>query len=122
MTNSDDGTLVVNELLQVIELEYAWPNEEPRRIAMVHEPDPLDTYVGSYQLREGNMIGVQRQQDRLELHIPGQPPVALRSSASDVFFSDAVNSELRFSRDAAGAIMGLVLVQEGQEQVAGKKV
>lgn len=122
MTNSDDGHLVVNELLQVIEREYAWPNEEPRRIAMVHEPAPLDRYVGSYRLQEGNTIVVQRQQDRLELHIPGQPPVPMRSSTIDVFFSDAVNSELRFSRDAAGAIMGLVLVQEGQEQVASKKV
>jgi len=122
MTNSDDGYLVVNELLEMIEREYAWPTEEPRRIVMMPEPASMDSYVGSYELREGNMIVVQRQQDRLELHIPSQPPIPLRSSASDIFFSDAVNSELRFSRDIEGAITGLVLVQEGQEQPASKKV
>jgi hypothetical protein len=48
--------------------------------------------------------------------------ILLQLSAMDLFFSDVVNSELRFSRDAAGVIAGLILVQEGQEQVASKKV
>ena len=122
MTNSDDGHLVVNELLQVIEREYAWPAEQPRRSVLAQKPEALDRYVGSYELLEGYVLAVQRHQDRLELHIPGQPPVPLQSSAVDVFFSDGVNSELRFSRDAAGLITGLVLVQEGQEQPASKKV
>lgn len=122
MTNSDDGGLVVNEMLQVIEREYAWPNQELRRTVMMPEPVPLDRYVGSYELREGYRLAVHHHQEHLELHIPGQAPIPLRPSAKDMFFSEAVNSELRFKRDAAGAIIALILIQEEQEQLASKRV
>jgi CubicO group peptidase (beta-lactamase class C family) len=122
MTNSADGNLVVNELLQVIEREYAWPASQPRRNLPAHAPVALDSYVGSYELREDYTIRVQRHQDRLDLHIPGQPPAPLQSSTIDVFFSDVVNSELRFTRAATGLITGLVVVQEDREQSASKKM
>jgi hypothetical protein len=61
----------------------------------------------------------------LVLQAPGQPPLVLRptsssSAASTTFVIDGLNAEARFSKNEAGEVTELTLVQEQQETSAKK--
>jgi CubicO group peptidase (beta-lactamase class C family) len=124
MTNGDDGHSVIEELMQVVWREYGWPADEVRREMIAVTPSQLDGYVGTYELEAGFSVTVRREGTELMLQVPTQPPIPLQSAGSDVFFSTAVNSSVRFIRAATGAetgtVVGLIIKQEGQESHGSK--
>jgi CubicO group peptidase (beta-lactamase class C family) len=120
LTNAEDGYWVVLELLRAIAREYAWPDYLPQRNTSTVDPQIYDGYVGEYEPRPGFSLKIRREGDGLYVEAPGQPRMRLHPSAETAFFADALNSEINFTKDDAGAVTGLSLKQEGQETQAKK--
>ncbi|CCE07999.1 Beta-lactamase precursor [Bradyrhizobium sp. STM 3843] len=83
-------------------------------LKIVTLPDAeLDDYVGTYRLREGFLLKVFRKDGGLVTQATGQAVVPIFPSAADSFFAKLVDAGITFTRDAQGAVTGLVLRQNG---------
>jgi CubicO group peptidase (beta-lactamase class C family) len=120
MTNGDDGYWVALDLLDAIAQEYGWPEYLANHTAIGLSSQAYDAFVGAYELHSNLTLEITRQGDRLVLAIPGQPPLELSPSSEATFFMRELNSELRFTRDDDGAVIGLTLTQERQDLPAKK--
>ena len=120
LTNCDDGSALITEVLQAIAIEYAWPDYSPRRTSAPTDASRYDACIGEYELRPHFSLTISRQEDTLLLQATGQPPLRLHPSSEDTFFAQPVHSELTFTRDEAGKITGIILRQEEQEMQAKK--
>jgi CubicO group peptidase (beta-lactamase class C family) len=82
--------------------------------------DVLQSYVGRYQLAPTFVITVTREGDRLYAQPTNQPRFRLFAEAKDKLFLKVVDAQLEFSRDSAGTVTGLTLVQNGARQPGAK--
>ncbi len=71
-------------------------------------------YVGSYPLMPGFALDVIAEGDNLYVQGTGQQRIAVVAVARDVVLAESVGAEISFERDAAGAVIALVLRQGGQ--------
>jgi serine-type D-Ala-D-Ala carboxypeptidase/endopeptidase len=81
----------------------------------------LDGYVGTYAVDDTTAFTVRRAGDGLEVQLTGQPFFPVYASAKDRFFYKVVDAQIEFTRDAAGAVTGLVLHQNGRTLPAKRK-
>jgi hypothetical protein len=121
LTNADDGSWVIQEIVQAVAQEYTWPDYLPQQVAAMVDPQLYDAYVGEYEVRSGFSFRVSRREDGLFLEVADQMPIALQPSSESTFFTHALNSETTFTRSEEGEVTGLVLKQ-GQEETPAKKV
>ncbi|MEO5822583.1 MAG: DUF3471 domain-containing protein, partial [Vicinamibacteraceae bacterium] len=85
------------------------------------EPETLADYVGTYPLVATFVLTVTRDDGRLFVQATGQPRFEVFAEKRDAFFVKAVDAQLTFTRDASGAVTGLVLHQNGKSQPAPKR-
>ena len=85
----------------------------PPRTAVALDAATLAEYVGDYPLVPGFTLAVTRDGTRLFVQATGQPRFEIHSEKRDAFFLTAVDAQLTFTRDASGAVTGLVLHQNG---------
>ncbi|MGI6246506.1 MAG: MerR family transcriptional regulator [Pseudochelatococcus sp.] len=98
----------------------AWRRYEqmrPRVEARIN-PALLSDYAGHYELPDGSGLVVAHRGERLFVQVTGQPEVEAFTEAEDKLFLRVVPAQLTFTRDAKGAVTGLVLHQNGFEQAA----
>ncbi|MNE46647.1 hypothetical protein D3C80_1409960 [compost metagenome] len=89
--------------------------------AVVLSPEMLRTYEGVFELAPDFALTLSVVDGRLMAQATGQKPLELSAEAADAFFLSAMDAQITFTRDAAGAIEGLVLHQGGREMPAKKK-
>jgi hypothetical protein len=75
----------------------------------------LDDYIGTYKLSDKLLIKVFRMQDGLYARGTGQAAIPIFPSAPNEFFARVGGISVTFTRDAAGAVTGLVLHQNGDK-------
>jgi CubicO group peptidase (beta-lactamase class C family) len=75
-------------------------------------------YPGRYPLTPGFAIDIRARRGALSGQCTGQPPFALREIAPDRFALVGVPAEISFERGADGAVVALVLHQNGRDQRA----
>jgi CubicO group peptidase (beta-lactamase class C family) len=85
----------------------------PAYTAIVLPRASLDEYVGTYRLPNKSLLKVFRVNDGLFAQT-GQGTVPIYPSAPNEFFARAVRASASFTRDANGAVNGLVLHQNGE--------
>jgi len=90
------------------------------RQAVALGPEALQAYVGVYQLAPTFAITVSVVDGKLMGVATGQPPFELFAEGQDAFFVRVVDARITFTRDAAGAVAGLVLHQNGRDMPAPK--
>ena len=86
---------------------------EPARRAIAMTPSALDAYAGTYKIAGSFVLVVSRVDDRLYARATGQDAFPLFASAPDEFFARIGGISISFTRDAKGAVAGLVLHQNG---------
>jgi hypothetical protein len=73
----------------------------------------LDDYVGTYKLADKFLLQVFRGSDGLFARATGQGAIPIFPSAPNEFFAKVAGISITFTRDAMGAVNGLVLHQNG---------
>jgi D-alanyl-D-alanine-carboxypeptidase/D-alanyl-D-alanine-endopeptidase len=81
----------------------------------------LERFVGEYPFAPTFVLTIRRDGDHLVAQATGQPALELFAESPTTFFFRAVDAQLEFATDAAGAVTGLVLVQNGIRQPAPKR-
>jgi hypothetical protein len=85
----------------------------PAYTAIVLPRASLDEYVGTYRLPDKILLKVFRITDGLFAQVAGQGTIPIFPSAPNEFFARAVRASASFTRDANGAVNGLILHQNG---------
>lgn len=91
---------------------------KPRAAALA--PETLQAYVGVYDLTATSSITVTIAKGRLMSQATGQDAIALNPGFADVFHPREAGGQITFTRDASGNVAGLVLYQDGRDQIARK--
>ncbi len=94
------------------------PNE---RQAVVVAPEVLRTYEGVYELAPTFAITISVVDGKLMAQATGQDAFELHAESDSRFFLTVVDAQVTFTRDAAGAVDGLILHQGGRDSRAPKK-
>lgn len=84
-------------------------------------PQPLSDYAGVYDLAPKLSITVAAANNRLTGQVAGRDIMALAPERADVFSSRDGMARISFTRDASGEVSGLVLRQDGRDEVAAKR-
>ncbi|HZW17144.1 MAG TPA: serine hydrolase [Brevundimonas sp.] len=82
--------------------------------------DLLRIYEGVYEW-PNYTIAISVVDGKLMAQLTGQPALELTAQAPDAFFYTVVDAQITFTRDAAGAVQGLVLHQGGRDTAARRK-
>jgi CubicO group peptidase (beta-lactamase class C family) len=83
-------------------------------------PDVLARYAGEYQLAPNAAITVTTDNEILCIQLTGQGRVRAYPESETTFFLKVADAQIEFTKDAGGAVTGLVLHQNGRD-VAGKR-
>jgi serine-type D-Ala-D-Ala carboxypeptidase/endopeptidase len=111
--------ILCNTAVDVDDLGFATLNPNARlnpAFKAVALPDAsLDDYVGTYRLNDKMLIKVFRMKEGLYARATGQAAIPIFPSAPDEFFAKVGGISASFTRDAAGAVTGFVLHQNGDK-------
>lgn len=91
------------------------------RRAVALSPDVLKAYEGVYNLAPTFALTVSVADGKLMAQATGQPAFELTAEAEDAFYLTAVDAQITFTRDTAGAVDGLVLHQGGRNMPAKRQ-
>lgn len=123
MTNSDNGSQVVGELLNAVAAEYGWQDYKPedRKNVTVAE-DVLKTYAGEYQAADnGPRFIITLENDKLFIQQAGRAKIELFAENENTFYPMIPGPQrIVFAKNAAGAIEKLVVRQGANERFAIK--
>lgn len=82
------------------------------------DPKILETYVGAYQLAPTFTITITREEGRLFAQATSQPKFEIFAEKEDEFFLKALDAQISFTKNEAGAVTGMILHQGGADQKA----
>lgn len=91
------------------------------RRAVALSPEVLKAYEGVYNLAPTFALTISVVDGKLMAQATGQPAFALTAEAEDAFYLTAVDAQITFTRNAAGAIEGLILHQGGRDMPAKRQ-
>lgn len=91
---------------------------QSERTAVTLAPDVLRSYEGVYALAPTATLTVKLENGKLTAQMTGQGALELFAEKPDTFFLRVVDAQITFTRDAAGAIDGLILHQGGRDMPA----
>jgi CubicO group peptidase (beta-lactamase class C family)/dienelactone hydrolase len=119
MINSNEGFVLLDEVLRAVAKEYGWPGffEEEEK-AVTAPSEALDRYAGEYTAAGGFRATVTRREGGLLLAREGQPPLELWPASQDRFFARALNADVAFEKGEKA--VKLKLKQDGRETVVEK--
>ena len=128
MTNGDEGWQLYQEIMGGIAREYHWPlssDESAGSFYPARDPAPVDphaytAFVGEYELRPDFHLQVAAGGDTLTLQPAGQSPIPLVPLSEAKYYAEAVDIEVTFHTNEAGAATGLTFRQNSTDLQANK--
>jgi CubicO group peptidase (beta-lactamase class C family) len=121
MTNSDNGRVLISEVLGSIAHEYRWADYQPttHRIARM-DPRRFDLLAGSYQLEGAPtfIVTFTREGDHFLSQATRQGQDEIFPESEHEYFSKAVGAQFTFETDGEGRAKRVVLRQDGREETA----
>jgi CubicO group peptidase (beta-lactamase class C family) len=116
MTNGDNGSRLVGEILRGIAAEYGWPGYlPPERDVVTVDPRVYDDYVGVYRMDDGTEITAVRDADALYGRAGSEPQSRMWPTSDSTFIVEDQGTDVRFERDATRRVTALVIVRPGRE-------
>ncbi|QQS47858.1 MAG: serine hydrolase [Acidobacteriota bacterium] len=116
MTNGDLGSMLADEILRALAVEYNWPARKPVEKSIVAlESSILDRYTGKYEVQPGFIVEIKSMGGRLWAVVPQQGTVELLAESETKFFS--INGEtptLEFAHDPRTGETELIVMQGGE--------
>jgi hypothetical protein len=85
-------------------------------------PEALRAFVGVYEVKPDQTVVITLPGDRLAVAATGFPEIDIFPDSPDSFFAKAAPVRVRFERDGAGRVTGLVVTYRGQDLVARRKM
>jgi CubicO group peptidase (beta-lactamase class C family) len=107
--------VMTNRAVVLDPLGFRLLGRQPPRPASVAIGNAAD-YVGRYPLAPEFALEVTAVDGALHLQGTGQPRLALRRREGDTFAVSGVPAEVTFERDAKGAVVAVVLHQNGRDR------
>jgi hypothetical protein len=128
MTNSDQGYALIQELRKRVERAYEWDSVaspaprgyDPPLDAVDLPAETLDEYVGDYESNDGATLSITRENGTLGWHHSEFGSAALFAADVDRLFLLIAPVEILITRDDAGSVSGITVLQGGQREYAPK--
>jgi CubicO group peptidase (beta-lactamase class C family) len=121
MTNSENGGVLIEEILHGLSAIYDWPDYKPEEKPLYRlDPSIYAQYVGRYQVDSNYFLDVTYEDYYLIVHPTGQSPTRFYVETQTIFFSVDPFIRIKFNFDESGKVTGLVLWQEDYEVRATK--
>ncbi len=113
MTNSDNGDLLIGEILCAFSAAYGWPHYRPEAKPVLRlASETYDEFLGRYEVNERYALEVRREDYYLVITPTGQAPTKFYAEGQTLFYSVDPYVRIQFFRDSGGRIDGLVLWQK----------
>jgi len=113
-----DAQLILNDGGESKSMYERASAAKPARTVVAMTTAQFDAYVGKYALAPEVYLEVTREGDKFFAQVTGFRKLAMLPMSETAFFSNEVDAEVRFSKDADGKTQQLVLRQEGQDMPA----
>jgi CubicO group peptidase (beta-lactamase class C family) len=121
MTNSNNGSYIIEEILRGVSAAYEWPHFQPEEKTLYRlDPSVYAQYVGKYEINPEYILDVAHEDYYLVVTPTSQAPTRFFAQGLSVFFSTDPYIVIRFEKDDEGRVTGLILRQRGQSQIAKK--
>jgi CubicO group peptidase (beta-lactamase class C family) len=109
----DDQEVSVGRFLSILDLIVVARTGAVERVEVPVAESVLRDYVGRYELAPGAIMTVTLEDGRLHVQLTGQRRVEIVAESESMFFYRGANTQISFTRDAAGTVTGLLLHQAG---------
>lgn len=121
MTNSENGGVLIDEILRGLSAVYNWPDFKPEEKVLYRlDPSIYKQYCGRYQVNDSYFLDVSYEDYYLVVHPTGQSPTKFYVETQTIFFSFDPFIRIKFNFDDKNQVTGLVLWQEDYEIKARK--
>ncbi|MEP7136926.1 MAG: serine hydrolase domain-containing protein [Chloroflexota bacterium] len=113
MTNSDNGDMLIMEIIRGIAHIYGWADFHPEEKTIVQvNPDTLTQFAGKYQLADWPEFVIQVQVDNSRLvaeNIPAALRYELYPESKNKYFALETELTIEFTQDDHGSVNALML-------------
>jgi len=103
-------------------IESRWPLAKfppaKQRVETVLPPEAASRVTGEYRFSPKISLMVTQDGPRMFVQLTGQPKVEIYAESETEFFLKAVDAQLTFEIDKSGKVTGVVLHQNGRDQLA----
>ncbi|MGD8535231.1 MAG: serine hydrolase domain-containing protein [Candidatus Aminicenantes bacterium] len=121
MTNSDNGSFLIEEIMRGVSAAYEWPHFQPEEKTLYRLDSAVYAqYVGKYEVNPEYILDVVHEDYYLVITPTGQAPTRFFAQGLTVFFSTDPYTVIRFEKDDEDSVTGLILRQRGQSTHAKK--
>ncbi|MCX6561403.1 MAG: serine hydrolase [Candidatus Aminicenantes bacterium] len=114
MTNSDNGDVLIEEILAGFSSAYEWPDYKPveKPVLRLAQESYAD-FAGRYEVDQSYVLEVRPEDYYLVITPTGQAPTRFYAEGQTLFYSTDPYVRIQFFRAADGRIESLVLWQKG---------
>jgi CubicO group peptidase (beta-lactamase class C family) len=130
LTNGERGNDALYEIRRRIQVAYGWDSEAdpaPRGYELAHQGPEFDvseavlrSYVGEYRMTGETSIVATFEENRLFIQATFRDKLPLFAESEDRFYLDVAPPRVSFTRDEAGEVDAMILLQGGKEHVYPK--
>jgi CubicO group peptidase (beta-lactamase class C family) len=116
------GDVTVGRFLSILDLIVAAKTGAAERVEVAVADSVLREYAGRYELAPRAIMTLTLENGRLFARLTGQRRAAIFAESESRFFYRATNAQISFTRDASGAVAGLLLHQGGGRTTPARKL
>jgi CubicO group peptidase (beta-lactamase class C family) len=116
MTNSDNGPLLIQEILCALSEVYDWPHYKSEEKPVLRlDPETYRQYVGKFEVTPDYVLDVEVEDYYLVIRPTGQTPTKFYAEGQTLFYAIDPYVRVQFIRDSSGMCDRLVLWQQDYE-------
>ncbi|MDD8027740.1 MAG: serine hydrolase [Acidobacteriota bacterium] len=113
MTNSDNGDVLIEEILAGFSGAYGWPDFKPVEKPVLRlAPETYAEFSGRFEVDAGYALDVRAEDYFLVITPTGQAATRFYAEGQTLFYSTDPYIRIQFFRDPRGKVDGLVLWQK----------
>jgi len=121
MTNSDNGALIIQEILAALSDAYKWPHFKPEEKTVLRlAPETYKAFEGRYEVNPSYVLDVTPEDYYLVIRPTGQAATKFFAEGQTLFYSTDPYIRIQFFSDKQGRFDSLVLWQQDFELQAKK--